>query len=385
MKTAAPKLLFFVTEDWYFYSHRLPLASAAVKQGYDVALVTRVRDHGKLIASHGIRLIPIELVRGGMNPFNDLSMLWRLIRIYRQERPDIVHHVGMKPILHGTLAARAAGVHAIVNAFAGLGYLYTSEGLLPRLARRLLEVTLRVASRRGTTRVIAQNADDLQRLMSAGVCTPASGVLIRGAGVDLAYFVPQPESGGVPIVALVSRMLWDKGVAEFIAAAKRLRAAGIGARFVLVGDSDKGNRHAVDQAQLQAWNDSGEIEWWGRRENMATVYAECHVICLPTYYGEGIPKVLLEAAASGRAAVTTNIPGCRDVVRDDVSGLLVPPRDIAALTQALTRVITDASLRRRMAVRARQIAEEEYSIERVVGQTLSMYSEVLAQDKKQEI
>jgi len=282
-------------------------------------------------------------------------------------------------VLYGSFAARLARVPAIVNAFAGLGYLYVSTTLRAQMARRLIELLLRWLLRYQATRVIVQNPDDMQRLKNAGVCTAQSGVLIRGAGVDLTLYAPRPELAGLPLVILVSRMLWDKGVGEFVAAAEQLRASKIAARFALVGETDRGNRRAVPTAQLQAWKDSGRVEWWGRQDDMPRIYADCHIVCLPTYYGEGIPKVLLEAAACGRPIVTTDVPGCREVVSHEDNGLIVPPRSADALAQALRRMIEDVELRRRMGKRGREIAEADFSVEKVVRETLAVYRQLLAE------
>jgi glycosyltransferase involved in cell wall biosynthesis len=372
------KILFFVTEDWYFCSHRLPLAVAAREAGYEVTVLTRVRQHGGIIKSHGLELIPIELSRHGLNPLVDLPLVARLVRVYRQERPLLVHHVAMKPILYGSLAALMAGVPAVVNAFPGLGYLYASADPRARFARTLLESALRRLLKRTNTRTILQNPDDLQRLVKNSVLEPARTVLIRGSGVDLSKYAPQSERDGAALVLLASRMLWDKGVGEFATAAKELRDGGIVARFALVGGTDRGNPRAVSEAQLDAWNESGPVEWWGRQEDMPAVFAGSHIVCLPTYYGEGVPKVLIEAAACGRPIVATDIGGCREIVKHGENGLLVPPRDPVALAEALGILIRDPALRARMGHRGRQIAERDFSVEKVVRETLAVYRGLLA-------
>jgi glycosyltransferase involved in cell wall biosynthesis len=371
------KILFFVTEDWYFCSHRLPLAVAAKEAGYDVTVVTRVRQHEGVIKSHGLKLVPIELSRHGLNPLVDLPLVAKLFRIYRHERPSLVHHVAMKPILYGSLVAHLLGVPAVVNAFPGLGYLYASASRRAWFVRALLERILRRLLRGPNTRTIVQNPDDLQRLVDEDVLEPARSVLIRGSGVNLSVYAPRPEHAGVPLVILASRMLWDKGVGEFVAAAKDLREQGMAARFALVGGTDSGNPRAVSLAQLSAWNETGAVEWRGRRNDMPRIFAESHIVCLPTYYGEGVPKVLIEAAACGRPIVATDVRGCREVVRHGENGLLVPPRDPKALAEALRVLIQDPDLRARMGRRGRQIAESDFSVEKVVRETLALYRELL--------
>lgn len=377
MPTPTPKIIFFVTEDWYFCSHRLPLAIAAQQAGYDVTVVTRVTQHGELIRSHGLNLIPIKLSRRSRNPFKELGVIWQLLLIYREQRPDIVHHVALKPVLYGSIAARLTGVPAVVNALAGLGFLFVSKRLLARILRPLVEVAFRVLLNRPNVRVIFQNPDDLGLLIGRGVLESERAVLIRGSGVDMTLFRSSPEPDGAPLVVLASRMLWDKGVKEFVEAARQLKGLGVSARFALVGEGDPENPASISREQLAQWGDEGVIEWWGRHGNMPQIFAESHIVCLPTTYGEGVPKVLIEAAACARAIVATDVPGCREIVRDGENGLLVPSKDVNALVFALQRLIEDSPLRIKMGMRGRTIVEDEFSIEHVVRQTLVLYRKLL--------
>lgn len=373
---SGPHLLFFVTEDWYFCSHRLPLALAALEAGYRVSLVARVSRHAELIRSHGIRLIPIELDRQGTNPLADLRLIFRLYRIYRRERPDIIHQVAMKPVLYGSLTARLARIPGVVNALGGMGFLFSSQTSKARLLRPLVKRALHLLLSGRHTQVILQNPDDLKLLCDGAGLDAGRAHLIRGAGVDLDHYRPVAEPPEPPIVMLPSRLLWDKGVAEFVAAARELKARGTAARFVLVGDPDPGNPAAVPEARINEWVAAGTVEWWGHRDNMAETLGSSHIVCLPSYR-EGLPKVLLEAAACGRPLVSTDAPGCREVARDGDNGLLVPVRDSAALAQALERLIDDAPLRAQYGKRSRQIAEEEFGIERVAQETLEVYRQAL--------
>lgn len=367
------RLLFVVTEDWYFVSHRLPLAAAARAAGYDVTVATREALHGDAIRNAGIRLIPFNLSRRGGNPLREVVSLWRL---YRRERPDLVHHVALKPVMFGALAAWLARVPAQVNAVAGLGWLFTTSSGLVRLVRPALRRTLARLLDRPHCLTIVQNPEDLALLERSGVAASRLR-LIRGAGVDLQVFrsaAPPPE----PVcVVLVARMLWDKGVGEFVQAARRLTEAGVYARFVLVGDSDPANPASVPEETLRDWNGQHGVEWWGRRDDMPAVLQTAHVACLPSYR-EGLPKTLLEAAACGLPIVTTDAPGCREVVDDGVNGLLVPVRDVAGLEAALRRLILDPDLRHRMGEQSRARAEAEFGLERVIEQTLAVYGEAVA-------
>ena len=367
------KLLFVATEDWYFVSHRLPLAVAAQAAGFDVAVATRVGRHADVIRNAGIRLIPLSLSRRGGNPLREVIALWRL---YRRERPDLIHHVALKPVMFGALAAWLARVPAQVNAVAGLGWLFTTSSGLVRLVRPALRWILARLLNRPHSLTIVQNPQDLILLERSGV--PASHLrLIRGAGVDLQVFRPISPPPEPVCIVLVARMLWDKGVGEFVEAARRLSAAGVNARFVLVGDPDPANPASVPESTLLDWNGQYGVEWWGRRNDMPTVLQVAHIACLPSYR-EGLPKTLLEAAACGLPIVTTDAPGCREVVQDGVNGFLVPVRDVGGLDAALRKLIRDPELRRRMGERSRVRAEAEFGLQHVIEQTLAVYREAIA-------
>ncbi|MDD2767543.1 MAG: glycosyltransferase family 4 protein [Methylococcus sp.] len=372
-----PHLLFLVTEDWYFCSHRLPLAVAAKQAGFEVSVATRVTDHGQAIEAAGLRLIPLRLSRRSTHPLREARLIADLVRLYRRERPDIVHQVAMKPVIYGSLAAHLTGVRAVINALAGLGFLFTSDKASARLLRPLAETAFRLLLNRPNCRTILQNPDDMGLLTRDQVLEPDHIRLIRGSGVDLAKFAPTPEPAGPPLIVLPARMLWDKGVGEFVAAARQLRTEGSEAHFILAGHSDSENPSAIPEPQLRDWEHEGCIEWWGHRDDMAQVFRDCHIVCLPSYR-EGLPKALLEAAASGRPIVATDVPGCREVVRQGDNGLLAPRGDASALAAALRKLIGDAALRRSYGARSRAMAEAEFSLDAVIGQTLNLYREMLA-------
>ncbi|MGH8615603.1 MAG: glycosyltransferase family 4 protein [Gammaproteobacteria bacterium] len=374
--TSRPKLLYFVTEDWYFCSHRLHLALAAQSAGFEVLVVTRVRKHGQTITACGLRLIPIELVRHGSNILSELPVLYRLYQIYRAEKPDIVHHVALKPVLYGSIVGKAAGMPALVNAVTGLGYLFASREWKARLLRGCIKSLLRRLIANDKSIAILQNPDDVKLLFGAVGDSGSCVRIIRGSGVDLHEFTPIPEPAGTPLIVLAGRLLWDKGVQEFVTAASALRQDGIAVRFALVGASDAGNPSAVPERQLQTWQDDGVIEWWGPRDDMPAVFAQCHIVCLPSYR-EGVPKVLIEAAACARPIVATDVPGCREIVRHEENGLLVPPKDAESLAEALRRLIEDSTLRRHFGQRGRLVAEREFGLHKVISETLEVYRELL--------
>jgi glycosyltransferase involved in cell wall biosynthesis len=363
----------------------MELAQAAQRAGWNVSIATRAVVAGgtERIRRAGFNLFPLEtLRRTSRQPLSELSAVLELARLYRRIRPDVVHHVAMKPVLYGSLAARLARVPAIVNAFAGLGYAFIGEARRTRLLRRAIEIGLRAAIGGGHTHVIFQNEDDSEMFVRAGVVRREQVVIIRGAGVNLAEFSLQPEPQGECVVLLASRMLWDKGVGEFVKAARILKEQGRAVRFVLAGMVDEGNPAHITERQLVEWRDEGVVEWSGHSERMPDVLAAAHIVVLPSYR-EGLPKVLLEAAATGRATVATDVPGCREIVRHEENGLLVPPRDATALARAIEILLDDAPLRRRLGARGREIVEAEFSSEQVARETLALYDGLLGKNAKQ--
>lgn len=375
MSDSRKKLLFWVTEDWFFCSHRLPLAVAALARGYDVVVVTRVKDHGHLIENSGLRLVPLEINRYGLNPVKDLFPLLRIIRIYFQERPDLVHHVAVKPVLYGSIAARMTRVKGIVNAFAGFGYLFSSNDRKIRWIRPIVKAVFRWTLGSKRMHFIVQNEDDRSLLETITGAQRQQVYLVPGSGVDTTVFKPVDKLEGIPVVVLVSRLLRDKGVEEFVAAANILKQRNVEARFILVGDSDFENPAGISAAKLEAWQRDQVIEWWGRRSDIAEIFAQSHIACLPSYR-EGLPKVLIEAAAAGLPIVTTDVPGCRDVVAHDHNGLLVPVYAVDALADALARLIDSPSLRQSMGDAGRIRAENEFALEKITGQIIDLYQHV---------
>lgn len=367
-------LLVLVTEDWYFCMHWMPIAVAARATGLHVTVATRVVAHGELIREAGLDLVPIDLGRSGTNPARDIATILRLTRLYGRLRPDVVQHIAVKPVLYGSIAARLAGVPSVVNTVAGLGYVFSSTELLARVLRPLVAAGYRMALAPRRHQLVVQNSDDLEFFVRhAGVARERAHV-IRGVGVDVERFAPVPEPDGVPCVLLPARLLLDKGVVEFVAAAWLLRDRGIVARFAIAGDRDPQNPGAVSAQQVDTWSAEGTVVFLGWQRDMAAVLRTAHIICLPSYR-EGLPTALTEAAACGRPIVTCDVQGCREVVRDGDNGLLVPPRDPVALADALERLITDATLRQRMGIRGRERALVEFSTGRIVGETLALYRE----------
>jgi glycosyltransferase involved in cell wall biosynthesis len=371
-----PKLLFVVTEDWYFCSHRLPLARAARDDGFDVLVATRVDQHGDRIRAEGLRLIPLRLRRRRSNLWNELASIAELIRLYRAEKPKIVHHVAMKPVIYGTFAALVARVPRIVNALAGFGYVFTSSHPHARLLRPPVRCALRGLLNAGRGRTIVQNPDDARTLARLGIPDQRI-VIIPGSGVDTALFHPQAEPEGPVVVCMVARMLWDKGVGEIADAARRLKSRLPSLRVWLVGPPDPENPASIPEDKLDEWVEEGSLEWLGQRDDVADLWRSAHIGVLPSYR-EGLPKSLLEAAASGRPLVATDVPGCREVVVEDETGLLVPARDPAALADAIARLAGDATLRQRLGAAARERVVDRFSQERIAADTVALYRSLLA-------
>lgn len=376
-ETSRPRLLLLITDDWYFRSHRFDLAKEARDAGMEVLVSTLADDDGKWINQAGFKYLPIPFVKGSRNPLRELSAVVKLTQLYRRERPDIVHHVAMKPVLYGSWAARLAGIRAVVNAFGGLGCVFTSGGMQCRVLRIGLRIGLRTALALPHSRVVLQTAHDRERLIREKIIGRDQTMVIRGVGVDTAAFTPQPETDGAPLVLLACRMLWDKGVGEFVRAATLLKEQGSTARFVLVGRTDPANPHAISEGQLLSWQQKDLVEWWGHRDDMPQVLAAAWIVVLPTFYGEGVPKILLEACACARPIITTALPGCTEVVRNGENGLLIPEKDPEALAKAISVLSESSTLRARMGARGREIVVSEFSAQRMARQTLAVYEELL--------
>ena len=372
-----PHILYLVTEDWYFCSHRIGIAKAALAEGYRVTVATQISEHQQTIRDAGIEIVPIRLRRGSRNPFRELAFLFGLIRIYRRIRPDIAHHAAIKPVLYGSIAAWFASVPKVVNALTGLGYVFISGSLQARLLRLGIGTALRVLLNRSGSRLIMQNGDDLKTLRAMGIVRSVPVSLIRGSGVNTSAFPVLPEPAQRPLkAALVARMLWDKGVGELVAASRLLRQRGCELSIVLIGPPDPQNPANIPEDQLCAWTDEGVVEWRGPCSDVVGVWREAAIAVLPSYR-EGLPKALLEAASCGRPLVATDAPGCREICRDGETGLLVPAPDgkpnPERLADALQRLVQDDDLRARLGAGARALVERELSEEIVTRATLDAY------------
>jgi glycosyltransferase involved in cell wall biosynthesis len=370
------RLLLSSNTDWYIYNFRLALAEYLQQQGWEVVLVSPPGKYTTRLQQRGFRWIAWDLGRKSTSPWGEIKSLGEIASIYRREKPDLVHHHTIKPVLYGSLAARLARVPATVNSITGRGYIFLGENRKARLLKPLVMQIYRMALKSGTCAVIFENDNDRQFFLDHHLVPTERTWLIEGVGVDPERFTPQPEPPGVPVVALAARMLWDKGVGVLVEAARLLKAE-TQVRVALIGEPDPGNPATVSSQTLEKWHTEGLVEWWGWQPEMPKAYSQSHIVTLPTMYGEGVPTTLLEAAACGRPLVATDIPGCREVVTDGYNGFLVPPNDPQALAQALKRLVSDPSLRGRMGSASRQLVLQKFTHAQVNAATLRVYQHVL--------
>lgn len=369
-------LLFVVNVDWFFLSHRLPIALEAQRQGYSVHVATGLTDKSAELQRHGFLVHPLALERSSTGLGNAWRTVVQLWHIYRAVRPDLVHLVTIKPVLFGGIVARLALVPAVVAAVSGLGFVFMAHGAKAALRRWLVGWLYRVALGHRNLRVIFQNPDDRASLTKLAHLPVSKVEMIRGSGVNLAQYAHMPLPLGVPVVVLAARLLADKGVREFVQAARLLRQQGVAARFCLVGAVDPANPASLTDEELAQWASEGVIELWGLRTDMPEVLSAAHVVVLPSYR-EGLPKVLLEAAACGRAVVTTDVPGCRDAIAPGVTGVLVPVGKAAALADAIKGLINDPARCRSMGDAGRTLAESVFDVRQVVAAHLRIYQELI--------
>jgi len=372
---AAPRtLVFLLTEDWFFASHFWVRALAAQKAGWRVILVARESEATARIRASGIEVMPVDFIRRRLNPFAELAFTLRLARLYRALKPDLVHHIALKPIVLGGIAAHLAGTKAIVNAPVGLGFVFSSDKLLAKILRPLVALGLRLTLTPRHSVAVFENPDDMEALVKGGMARGDAVTLIRGAGVDIEKFHPAPEPPGPLRIVLIARMIREKGVPEFVDAARLLKGR---AEFILAGAPDEGNHNALTAAELHAWEAEGLVRWLGPVTDIAGLMASSHIACQPSSYREGLPKSALEAMAAGKPLVATDIPGCREAVINGETGFLVPARDAAALAEALARLIDSPALRASMGAAGRARVEENFSDAIICEKTLAVYESLV--------
>jgi len=377
------KIILFANTEWYLFNFRLTLAKALQAQGHDVLLISPPGEYGARLQTLGFRWEALPMDRKSLNPLQELRLLAYLCRLYRREQPALAHHFTIKCVVYGSIAALLARVPARVNAVAGMGYVFTNQALKARLLRPVVRGLMRLVLNGRRARLILQNNDDMAAFAKAGLARPELTRLVMGSGVDLARFTPRAQPAQVvqdarrpTRVVLAARLLWDKGIAEYVEAARQLKAKGLPIRFLLAGAPDPGNPAAIPQATLDGWQAEGLIELLGQVSDMAALFATADMVVLPSYR-EGLPKSLIEAAACALPLVTTDVPGCREVVTHEVDGLLVPVKDAKALANAIERLHLDPVWARQLGLAARARALKEFDERIVIRRTLAVYGELL--------
>lgn len=366
------KLLLAANTTWYIYNYRLSLAQAAREAGYQVVVVSPPDEYSASITQAGFEYVPWRVDRQSLNPLGEWTAYRNLRRILQAQKPDLLHLFTIKPVLYGTQAAKALGLPAVVNSIPGRGYVFLSGEWKARLLRPLARQAYRLALRHPNVGLTFENHYDRDYFLHHRMARPERSWTLPGGGVDIDHFTPLPEPAGTPVIVLSGRLLWDKGVGTLVEAARRLRQR-VHARVALVGMPDPGNPSSVDEDTLEGWVKEGIIEWWGWCDDMRQAYAESHIVTLPTSYGEGLPRALLEAAACARPIVASDIPACREIVEDGRNGLLVPPDDPIALAEALEKLVCDPALRRAMGAHGRQRVVERFADQLVNQAMLEIY------------
>ena len=367
------KLYFIVNDDWFFLSHRLPIALAAKQAGFDVTIIARDSGKGVVCESYGFHYIDLPINPTGMNPCQELKTLSWLICLFKKERPDIVHLVGLKCMLWGGLAARLMRVPQVVNAVSGLGVMFSGSRL--SLVARVMMVIQRFSSKRDGVFYIFQNSEDRQLFISQKVAKPENCRFTKGSGIDLDEFayVPQSAEGKVHVI-FTARMLKEKGVLDLISAARQLeKEYKDKADFWLCGGLSP-NPKALQETELKSLCDGQYIQWLGLRNDIKELLGKSHIVAFPSYYREGLPKSLIEASAVGRPIITCNSVGCKDVVVDGENGFLIPPKDVEALVSRLRQLIDNPVLRERMGLKSREYAQRDFDIQSVIDVHLSIYT-----------
>ncbi len=371
------RICYLETQDRAFLSHRVHLGMAALAANMEVHVIAPPGDAAGDLRRAGFIVHALPMKRAGVNPVSELSAVRELASLYRAIRPDLVHHVALKSVLYGAAVARLLKIPA-VGSVTGLGYVFIAGGPRRAILRNGISLMLRAALDSPLVHVIFQNPDDRALFVRKKLVREARSSLIAGSGVDTQRFMAVPEPSTVPKVLLATRMLKDKGVVELVDAARLLRARGVLFELLFVGSPDPENPASVHESELRAWHDQGLVKWLGHSGQIDLLLRESHIACLPSYR-EGLPLFLAEAASAGRPAVSTDVPGCRSVVQQGRTGLLVPARDARALADALETLLRDATLRQRMGLAARELALAQFAKEQVIDATFRIYSSLLAQ------
>ena len=372
------KILYLITEDWYFITHRLHLARDCRDAGWDVVVATRINKARAAIERENFLVVPIRMRRRRRMIFAELATIIELIRIYRIHKPDLIHNVGLKPVIYGSVAALICRTGPVINTLAGMGYVFSSGKFTIRVARALIKLSLKSCLLARNHWLIVQNKNDYAVLTESKVAPEARTVIIKGSGVDTNQFRPVPEAGGRIVAAVVSRMLKDKGIREVVLAARELKRRNVKVEIWLIGDHDPENPTSLSREDLYQWDAEGCIRWIGYQNDIPSIWSRAHIALLPSYH-EGMPMTLLEAAAAGRPIITTDIPGCNDLIVDGENGLLVSVRDWIKLADAIQSLVCSRELRAKLGSAARETVCVEYAKQNVLDETKALYQRALVE------
>ena len=367
------KILFVVNVDWFFISHRLPLALEALKKGYEVHLACGISDKKEYLEKLGIKVHPLNLSRSGTGIKGELKAFIEIYNVLKKVTPDIAHFVTIKPVLYGGIASRFFGGFRKVFAISGLGFVFVAQTLKAKIVRTIVRAMYKIALGGKNSHVIVQNPEDKKVILSFNVTEDKNITLIKGSGVDLEQYFYKISENNIPKIVMASRLLKEKGVFEFAQAAKILENKNLKVEFELYGEIDEGNPNSLTKTDLEKISKIGNFEIKGFSSDIKSVFQKSDIVVLPSYYGEGLPKVLIEAAACGRAVVTTDVPGCRDAIEPNVTGLLCEVKDTESLASVIEKLILDKDLRNSMGKEGRKLAEQEFDINKVVEKHFDIY------------
>ena len=371
------RVLFIVNVDWFFLSHRLPIAQAAAEKGYEVHIATSLTQPINELENLGFQIHPIKLNRGKYDIFSILVYFFRIITLIPKIKPDLIHLVTIKPVLIGGIASRILRVPSVLYAISGMGYVFIGKSFFHKILRKLISVLYKFALNHKNSIVVFQNTTDKRDISHIANLDKGSCEMIKGSGVDINLYEVTDLPNGKPIIMFASRLIKDKGIYEFVNAAKDLVISENNAlRFVIVGDIDPENKSSLSKQELQSWVDEGVIEHWGFQTDMFDVLSKASLVVLPSYR-EGLPKVLIEAAACGRAVLTTDVPGCRDAIIPNITGRLVPVRDASALKAEIKQLINDRGLLTKMGIEGRKLAVEKFDLSFVIEKHLNIYQSLI--------
>lgn len=364
------KIIITATTSWNHYNSRMHLARALRHEGYEVLLLSPYDEFTQFLLDEGFQWVNFPLKPRGKNIVQELRAILFMTSLYRLEKPDIVNHFTPKGVIYGSIAAKLSGVRTVYNTITGLGYVFSgkSNNFLKFLVTLFYKISLK------NTTVLFQNPDDQSLFISQRIVDSKKCFLIPGSGVDMERFKIHPETDGIPVVLLPSRFVEEKGIRYFVEAARILKLRQVNARLVLVGRPEEDQPTSIHHTEITHWMNEGLIEWWGWHNNMEQIYPLAHIVCLPTYYMEGIPKSLIEAAACGRALIATNTPGCREIVHDGENGFLIPSQNAHALANAISHLVEDRSLREKMGRKSRTLAVTKFSMEKIIIRYLEIYN-----------